>query len=72
MSDEMVIVDTPDGIKAYRMLVLRSALKLEILGMKHSRGSAYATIKREFNLKGNRERVLLQYEGILREKGILK
>ena len=67
-----IIIDTPEGIAAYRMLALRSALKLEILGMKHSRGSAYATIKREFNLRGNRQKVLEQYENLLREKGILK
>jgi hypothetical protein len=67
-----MMIDTPEGIAAYRMLALRSMLKLEILGMKHSRGSAYATIKREFNLKGNKQRVLDQYETLLREKGILR
>jgi hypothetical protein len=67
-----MMIDTPEGIAAYRMLALRSMLKLEILGMKHSRGSAYATIKRVFNLKGNKQRVLDQYETLLREKGILR
>jgi hypothetical protein len=68
-----IIIDTPDGIEAYRLLVLRGALKLEIAGMRRSRGSSAATvIKREFNLKGSNKSVLEQYEGILREKGVLR
>ena len=68
-----IIIDTPEGIEAYRLLALRGALKLEIYGMRRSRGISAATaIKREFNLKGSNKSVLEQYEGILREKGVLK
>ena len=68
-----IIIDTPEGIEAYRLLVLRGALKLEIAGMRRSRGSSAATvIKHEFNLKGNNKSVLEQYESILREKGVLR
>ena len=68
-----MIIDTPEGIEAYRLLVLRGALKLEIAGMRRSRGISAATaIKREFNLKGNNKSVLEQYESILREKGVLR
>ena len=42
-----------------RFLALRSALKLELLGMKRSRSpSAYVLLKRDYGLKGNREKVL--------------
>lgn len=43
------------------MLALRGALRLESVGMKHSRGfSAYATVKREFGFKGDKASVLAQ------------
>ena len=54
-----IIADTPEKIELYRMLVLRSLLKLEIKGIKLSKGrTAYATIKTEYNIGGNRMRVL--------------
>ena len=55
----MMIADTPEKIDLYRMLVLRSLLKLEIKGIKMSKGrTAYATIKKEYNIRGSRKRVL--------------
>ena len=46
----------------YRLLVLQAALRLELQGLKRSRSpSAYAAIKREFGLRGNRERVYTQF-----------
>ena len=44
----------------YRLLVLEKSLKLELLGMKHSRQSAYARAKQQYGLKGNREKVYNQ------------
>lgn len=53
---------TGNGIKLYRLMSLRSALTLELRGMKLSRGlSAYAIIKKEFNLKGNKQKVYDQF-----------
>ena len=57
----MIIADTPQKIDLYQMLVLRSALKLEILGIKvgkRGQRTAYSAIKHLFNLKGNRQKVL--------------
>lgn len=66
-----MIFDTPEKIAGYRMLTLWSALKLEIIGMRASRGrTAYSIIKKEFNLKGNKMKVLEQYNEILIERGI--
>lgn len=70
-SDGMVVI-TGDDVGRYRLLTLRSALKLEVLGMTHSGGSVCAVIKREFNLKGNKAKVLAQFEAHLRTKGILQ
>jgi hypothetical protein len=60
-------------INAFRLLSLQKALKLELKGLKVSSGmSAYKIIKNEFNLKGNKQKVLDQYTKILEEKNILK
>ena len=51
----------------YRLLTLRSALKLEILGMKNSRRSAYAIIKEEFGFKGNKQKVYDQIDELIKK-----
>ena len=56
----MIIADTPQKIELYRMHVLHKMLKLEMLGLKMNKGSqptAYSAIKREYNLKGSRQKV---------------
>jgi hypothetical protein len=68
----MHVIDTPEGIAAYRLLVLRSRLKLEILGMRSQINTA-EVIRREFNLPiKNRKKLLAAYEQILKDAGILK
>ena len=53
-----MIIDKPEQIELYRMLVLEKMLRLEILGLKMSRGkTAYSAIKEEYNLKGSKQRV---------------
>ena len=54
------ILDTKEGINFFQVARLCSALKLEILGLKHSRGSVYAYCKRTYGLKGNKEKILAQ------------
>ena len=54
-----IIADTPEKIELYRMLVLRKALELEMKDIYMYRGqTAYTTIKKEYNLRGSRKRVL--------------
>ena len=56
----MIIADTPEKIDLYRMHVLHKMLKLEMLGIKMNKGgqpTAYSAIKKEYNLKGNRQKV---------------
>ena len=54
----------------YRMLALRSALRLECLGMKRSRSpSAYRIVKQKYGLKGSKKRVFEQFY-VLVEKEI--
>ena len=56
-----MIIDTKEYIDKARILTLKSALKLEVGGIRIRRGfSAYATIKKEFGFKGNKQKVLNQ------------
>ena len=63
----MIALDTPEQIEMYRLLSLRSALKLECLGMKRRGQSVYSIVKAEYGLKGNKKSVLKQLEQIKEE-----
>lgn len=68
-SSGCTIIDTPEGIRMVRLLALRGALKLEILGLR-GRVNAYQIVKREFGFKGNRQAVYTQFcEYVEKEKG---
>ena len=61
--DSVVVIDTPEGIAAFRILALKGKLKLECKGIRMSRGrTAYSVVKQEFGFKGSREKVLAQLE----------
>jgi uncharacterized protein (DUF2141 family) len=60
------VMITGDDIGRYRLVVLKSALKLEIKGIRMHRGrTAYSVIKKEFGFKGDRQRVLDQFETMI-------
>ena len=64
-----MIIDRPEQIQLYQMLVLRSALKLEMLGLKMSKGkTAYSAIKKIFHLNGSRQKVLDIFNEIIKEQ----
>lgn len=63
----MIILDTPEQIDMARFLSLRSALKLECLGMGRRGQSAYSIIKQEYGFKGTKKSVLQQMEQIIKE-----
>jgi hypothetical protein len=65
MSDLRII--TGGDVPRYRLLVLLSALRLEAAGMKRRGTSVYAIVKREFNLKGSKQKVLEQFETYVKE-----
>ena len=57
---------TGDQIPEFRKRVLLRGLKLELKGMKLSRGrSCYSIIKNEFNLKGSRQSVFDQFSELI-------
>jgi hypothetical protein len=61
----MATVLTGQDITDYRARVLLSALKLECLGMKRNGPSVYSIVKRDYNLKGNKQSVYDQLKSIL-------
>jgi len=65
-------LNTPEQISGYRLLMLASALKLETKGIYPIRGTrtAYTQIKKEFGLKGSKQKVLDQFNALLVEAGI--
>ena len=58
-----MLITGKENIERYRLFVLKTKLQLEIsTGMKVTRGrTAYSIIKDEFNLKGNKQKVLDQF-----------
>jgi DNA-directed RNA polymerase beta' subunit len=63
----MITANTPESIDRFRLVALKSALKLETLGMKRRGQSAYSIVKQELGLKGNKESVLKQLEAKIKE-----
>lgn len=61
------MLTTPEEISAARLITLRGALKLELLGMKRRGRSAYSIIKDEFGLKGNKQKVYDQFDEIVND-----
>jgi len=55
-----IVLDTPSAIDAFRVRALRSALKLECLGMTRRGQSVYSIVKQEFGFKGSKQKVLDQ------------
>lgn len=71
-----IIIDTPEGIEAFRLLSIKGRLSLELKGLKFKRGahgsSTFAYVKREWGFKGNNQKVYEQYVQMLVDKGILQ
>jgi hypothetical protein len=54
------ILDTPDQIQAYRMLVLFHGLKLELQGIKVNRNTSILKILKKMGYIGTRQKILDQ------------
>jgi hypothetical protein len=67
-----MIIDKPNHIELYRMMVQRQALMLELKGLKTRGRSAYALIKEQYELKGNKQRVYEQFTALIEAKKIME
>lgn len=56
-----------DNIDKFRLVVLKNALKLEMLGMKRRGRSTYSIVKEEFGLKGSKQKVYDQLVEIIND-----
>jgi len=63
----MSTITDNETIRLFSLKAARSAIKLEILGMKHSRGSVTARIKKHFNWKGNKKSIYAQLDAYIKE-----
>ncbi len=68
MSEQTIVCDTSESIEMFNLLSMKYALKLEIAGLKHSRGSVYALAKKRFGFKGNKQSVLTQLTALIESK----
>ena len=68
--NKTIVLDTPQAIDGFRTRMLRSALKLEVLGMKRKGPSVYSVVKREFGFKGDKQKVLDQLLAYIKENNI--
>ena len=65
MNNETVVVTGAANIARVRFLTMLNGLKLELQGMRLTRGrTCYAMLKQELGLKGSRASVLKQCEQI--------
>ena len=63
-----MILDRKDQIAMARVLTLRQGLKLEVRGMRISRGrTCYSIVREEFGFKGSKKKVLDQLNEMLAE-----
>ena len=67
------MIDNTTAIASLRYKTLLIGLKSEIRGLRltNKARTCYSIIKSEFGLKGNKQRVLEQYEKIISDSGVL-
>lgn len=66
------MVITGQQIDAFRAKVLLRGLKVEMKGIRLTRGkSCYSIIKSEYGLKGSKQKVYDQFEKLLKDNGVL-
>ncbi len=61
----MIVLNTPEKIRAYHNAALLKACEMEVRGARSSKGSAHAVAKKRFGLKGNRQNVVKQLKALL-------
>ena len=61
--DSGTVIDTPEGIQAFHLLSIKYALKLEAIGLRHSKGSVAKRVREMIGSKTrNKQQLLAEYE----------
>jgi len=64
--DSGTVINTPEGIKAFHLLSIKYALKLEAIGLRHSKSSVAKRVREMIGSKTRDKKALLsEYEGWL-------
>lgn len=63
------IIATGGGVQVFALLSLKGRLKLEMKGLRVSRGPSALSICRQMGFKGSREKVLAQLEAHIEKLG---
>jgi hypothetical protein len=64
--DNGTMINTPEGINAFHLLSIKYALKLEAIGLRHSRGSVAKLVREMIGSKTRDKKALLsEYENWL-------
>lgn len=71
-----IVCDTPESINAFSLLAMKGALKLESIGLRHSRGSVAKLVRAVLKANGrkapaDKKELLTQFEFYLRDIKIL-
>lgn len=72
MSSQTVTCPNGQEVLVGALIMLKGALKLEVLGMKRRGESAYAQTKRLLQIKGTKQEVFNTLEQTLKDNGIIK
>jgi hypothetical protein len=64
----MNVITGKENIEGFRLLTLRHALRLEVMGMKRRGRSVYSIVKEEFGFKGSKKKVLEQLEELVNKQ----
>ena len=60
-----IVIDTLEGIAFVQLATRKSALSLELRGLRRHGRSAYSICKSEYGLRGNRQSVLRQMQALV-------
>lgn len=64
--NDAIILDTPSAISAFHLLSIKYALKMEAIGLKHSRGSVAKMVRGMIGSKTrNKKELFAEYEAWL-------
>ena len=63
----MIVLTEEEDIRFFQLLTRRSALKLEMKGIKRRGRTVYSICKEVYKLKGNKAKVLAQLEEMIDE-----
>tara|TARA_R100000458_G_C8256865_1_gene232861 strand:- start:418 stop:636 length:219 start_codon:yes stop_codon:yes gene_type:complete len=63
----ITVLDTPQKQELAKLIVLRGAMRMEVKGFRMTNKSptAYSILKKEYGMKGNKQKVLEQLNEIL-------